>query len=636
MTARRRDSLLFGGALAIRLAHLAFVLPSPLFRYLLIDSQFYDAVGRRLASGEGFPDGPFFMNVLYGAFLGAIYALFGADGTGRVPALVVQCVLGAATVVILARLGDALGRPRSGTIAAIGLALTGPAVFYDAALLTPTLLLFLTTLVVWLAALNRAGRLPLAAALGGVTGLLILGRANNALLLPAFALWFLRSGRKGVAPALVTVLVAAVLVSPATIRNAREAHEFVAVSANGGMALWAGNHPGATGIYSEPPFLSNPVPEREAEDYRVEASRRAGRGLTLAESSRLWTSETFHRWADDPAATARLFLRKLRIYLNATESQTNLSYYFARDFSPVLQILRLHLGWILPLALLGIARSGRRLILPLLPVLVSVVTCVIFYVSSEYRHPALPCFLLFAAVGAEWVVGVFRAARARPSPAPIARAIGAGVLLLALVVFTNHRDAFLNRLVTRRVDYLNFATLAATAGDLPEAEHLIRRSIAIDPAWAPSRQEYARILSGLGRVREAAEQGDLAERLSGEPESLVSREMSRGAELLTEGRLEDAERHFRRLAEQKPEVAAQALNNAGLCALKRGHVAAAESLLHAAIARDPAYASPWVHLGRLSLLAADSVAAATCARTALELAPADERALRLLQRATGE
>jgi Tfp pilus assembly protein PilF len=636
MTARRRDGLLFGGALAVRLAHLAFVLPSPLFRYLLIDSEFYDAVGRRLASGEGFPDGPFFMNILYGAFLGAIYALFGAEATGRLAALAAQCVLGAATVVLLARSGDALGRPRTGTIAAAGLAITGPAVFYDAALLTPTLLLFLTTLAVWLAAVNPAGRLPLAGALGAVTGLSILARANNALLLPAFALWFLRRGRRGLAPALVLCLAAAAFVSPATIRNVREAGEFVAVSANGGMALWAGNYPGATGIYSEPSFLSNPVPEREAEDYRVEASRRAGRELTLVESSRFWVRETLKQWAGDRAFTARLFLRKLRIYLNATESQTNLSYYFARDFSPVLQVLRLHLGWILPLALLGIATAGRRFALPLLPVLVSVVTCVIFYVSSEYRHPALACLLLFAVAGAEWVAGILRALRARPSPARLARSLGVGALLLALVVFTNFRDPFLNRLVTRRVDYLNFATLAATAGDLPEAERLVRRSLAIDPAWAPSRREYARILAGLGRVGEAAEQGRLAERLSEEPESVVSREMSRGAALLAEGRLEAAEQHFRQLAERQPEIAAQALNNAGLCALKSGDTAAAESLLHAAIARDSAYASPWIHLGRLSLLAADSAAAAACARTALEFAPADERALRLLERATGE
>jgi Flp pilus assembly protein TadD len=67
-----------------------------------------------------------------------------------------------------------------------------------------------------------------------------------------------------------------------------------------------------------------------------------------------------------------------------------------------------------------------------------------------------------------------------------------------------------------------------------------------------------------------------------------------------------------------------------------GEAARAESLFRAAAAIAPGYASPVVHLGRLALSLGDSVSAEAHALEALEIAPRDERAARLLARARGE
>jgi Tetratricopeptide repeat len=622
VTNARRDALLFAGALGVRAAHLLALRGGPLLRYLFIDSAFYDAFGRRLATGEGVGDGPFFMNVLYGFFLGGVYSLTGDGAAGRVAALAIQAILGAVSVVLTHRLGIAIGRQRDGMVAAVALAILGPAIFYDGALLTPSLLLFLTVATTLVAVrtlggergerggtTGRGGAAPLFA-LGVLTGLLILGRANHLLLLPVWLVALARrDGRSALLPGLALLLGAAAVVAPVTARNLRASGEFVAVTANGGMALWAGNHEGATGIYSQPAFLSNPVPEREAEDYRAEASRLAGRELTLAGSSGFWTERTMRRWREEPGAMVRLALRKARLFFHATESQTNLSYYFARDFSRVLAVMRLHLGWILPFAIVGMAMYARAFPLVAAPIAVSLLTCVLFYISSEYRHPVAPLLLLFAAMGARSVAAWLRPGR------PAAARAGAAVLVLALLVAVNFRDPFLARLQSRRVDYLNFATLAASAGELDDAERFARRSVEIDPNWPVSRLKLEEILR---------QKGDSAARV-------------RAQRLFEAERFEEALAVFRQLADETPVdplARANALNNAGLCAMQLERPAEAESLFTAARRADPTYASPAVHLGRLALALGRPDVAAAYAREALALDPEDGRARRLLARAT--
>ena len=625
----RRDALIFAGALAIRVAHVLAIRRGPLFRYLLIDSQFYDEFARRLATGGGFPDGPFFMNVLYGVFLAAVYAVFGADGGGRLAALFVQALLGAASCVLVARLGDRLVRPREGLAAAIALALYGPAIFYDGALLTPSLLLFLTTLALWLAVVaERDARLAVVASLGIVTGLLILGRANNALFLPVFAALLSRKHRS-MRPVAWMTAAAALVVAPATIRNAIvTGGEVVPVTANAGMAMWAGNHEGATGIYSAPAFLTNPVPDREAEDYRLEASRRAGRDLTLAQSSRFWVGETLARWAGDPAGALRLVLRKARLFVNATESQTNLSYYFAMDHSWVLAIFRVHLGWILPFAAIGAVVDFRRVNLLVAGVVVSLATCVVFYLSSEYRHPVVPALLILAACGARWCWEAFRSSAPAWRKAVLAAAIVLGF------VGANFRDPFLARLQSRRVDYLNFGTLALMAGKAAEAEAFVRRSIEIDPAWPVSRAKLAEILLAQGRGREAGEEAEASADLGGGPLA-ASPALEAARRLFDAGDFVAAGSAFLAVAEQLGPEGATAFNNAGLCAMRTGDTELADKLFRRALEVDSSYVSPRVHLGRLALAAGDSVAARRFAEEALAREPSDGRAQRLRERAGG-
>jgi Tfp pilus assembly protein PilF len=325
----------------------------------------------------------------------------------------------------------------------------------------------------------------------------------------------------------------------------------------------------------------------------------------------------------DPAAALPHALRTEIIYFHATESQTKLSYYFARDFSPELDVLRTHLGWVLPFDLLALVTDGRALAIPAVPVAASLATCVLFYVSSEYRHPVVPCLLLFAVSGARRAVGWLRA--------PLTwRTVAAGAGIALLFVATNARDPFFARLQSRRVDYLNFATLAASAGDLEEAERFARESVAIDPAWPVSRAKLAELARRRGAGPSAEDSGNPTG-----SSAVNSGLLDAALGMFRDGKSAEAREAFLAAAAQGGDGRATALNNAGLCSMRLERFAEAESLFLASAAADSAYASPLVHLGRLALAQGDGSNAARWARRALVLAPDDARAVRLLTRAAG-
>ena len=97
-------------------------------------------------------------------------------------------------------------------------------------------------------------------AAGLCMGALILFRAEA----PALALIYAcilgwRGGRRAWAPAAVFILLSAGCAAPWTIRNYREFHQFIPVCASGGVNLWIGNNPRATG--SQHYSFFDPMPD---------------------------------------------------------------------------------------------------------------------------------------------------------------------------------------------------------------------------------------------------------------------------------------------------------------------------------------------------------------------------------------
>lgn len=425
-------------ASAVTAARLLFLLTTrddPVFRVPYLDGAFYHAWARSLAEGRGDFQGPYFLGPLYPHFLALLYRMFGPE---PMAVRVVQAALGIADALLVFALAQRLCGRTAATAAVALFALYGPLVFYENLLVVDPLLLGL--------ALGALGALVLpswrtearGALAGFLLGLATLGRPTALLLAPClvFAPWGRVGRRRGlVACASVWVLV----LLPVAARNARLGGG-LAITTNGGVNFFAGNAPGATGRFREPPgvrFFASPVLEPGAVNGALPpavAERaltvRAVAGTEAAADSRRWTGAAWAWMRAHPLDAAVLQLRKMWLLLQAREVPQIESYSFHARRLPALRGWFVDFGWLWPLAALGLWRMrrdrapGAGLVAAFAAALL--LPCVLFFVTARHRSVALPEVACLAGCGAatlvEWVRcgSVRRVAMALAAVAPLA------------------------------------------------------------------------------------------------------------------------------------------------------------------------------------------------------------------------
>jgi 4-amino-4-deoxy-L-arabinose transferase-like glycosyltransferase/Flp pilus assembly protein TadD len=656
-------------ALAVRLFYLWQIRETPLTEILLIDSETYDRLAKLILSGEYRGEQTYAVNFLYPWFLAAIYAV-GKTGT----ILIVQAVLDSLSCVIVYWLGCRLFSRPVGVLAGVVMALYGPLVFYTGALLTPTLITFLGLVAVsLLVKYNDTPRWPLVFAAGIVIGLATLTRGNNILLLVAGAIYLavsLGSWRRTVRPAAVMTLGALLIVSVVTVRNYTVEGRMVPVSANY-AALYVGHNPEATGLYAMPSFTEGAAFEDEVMGTREAVSEMLGRDVTLAESSQYLFNEGVRYAVSHPLEEVKLTARKFYFFWNRTESPTNLNYYFARDYSSLLGLLPLTFGLIAPLGLFGMwlsRREWRKHLLLYLYVLAVLATCLLFFLSAEYRIPVVPIVILFAAHAVIVLAGEMRGLvrPSKPAAAPAKRGakkrskapptislwqrslVQAVVSLPVLFVFSNVRTTLLAAQSLKRVDYLNFGTLYKNRGELDKAETLLRHSLAIDPRYGPAYATLSEVYRLRGDEMGAARFAQEGRRfqLSGQyertpdPVAAVADSVLQLVEIYRAGDYPTALAGFERLRDH-PEMARtpglhlSLLNNIGLCHYKMGNLAAAESTYREILAVDSTYVRAHTNLGLVLEAMGRPSDAAAHYETALRIDPDNASARQKLARLLG-
>jgi 4-amino-4-deoxy-L-arabinose transferase-like glycosyltransferase len=215
---------------------------------------------------------------LYPAFLAAVLTLSGRESAsearpgggepGPIPARaltavkVVQAAVGALGVWLIAVLAARAAGPRAGMAAGVISAVYPPLIWICGYALSETLYsaLALAGALLLDVSLSRdaahQGRSAFAA--GVVAGLAVLTRPAMIFFVLLAAPFLVVRRRLVVAALLITG--ALLVVSPWTIRNAREYGRFVLVASEGGVTFWTGNHPLARG---EGDLAANPDIKRE-------------------------------------------------------------------------------------------------------------------------------------------------------------------------------------------------------------------------------------------------------------------------------------------------------------------------------------------------------------------------------------
>ncbi len=231
-----------------------------------VDASAYDQVGWNITRGHGFrltlnvpieqDEVITYQGPAYQFFLAGIYTVFGHH---REAVWIAQALLRALCVLMLYAICRKIFREQGREIGWIAAGVFG---FYPdlveigAMLMTETFFIFLTVLVLWLFFREYDKPTPLGASLlGAGLGVAILGRSIILLFAPVFLWWFWR--RRAWVPFLGFVGVAAIVLTPWTVRNWNAYGKFIPTMANSGYNLWVGNRHGATGEGGNPAAMQD-------------------------------------------------------------------------------------------------------------------------------------------------------------------------------------------------------------------------------------------------------------------------------------------------------------------------------------------------------------------------------------------
>jgi len=396
-------ALMFRAWVLIRLSR------TPLLDSLRSDSEVYWSWAALIRQQGWIGHNPFFLAPLYPYWLALVQR---AVGPSVLAVLLLQAVLGALAAVLLADAAARLTSPRMGL--AIGLLLAGyeSAILFDPLILMESLLFALECLLLWLVVRWDWASRPVAGAAwaGVLIGIAAYGRGTELLMLAPlwFLLWRVAGGwrpalRAGAAATLVVVLLAL----PGLIRHRVLVGEWIPYTYSGGMNLYIGNGPQASGTYSVIDFQdAGPLEGNGTEggmglDGRAGLLRAYGVRLGPSASSRTFTRLTTEAIRHDPLRWAELMGVKLLMLFNQRDE-------------PQVESLALHrallwpLGWPIVgsfamaalLGLLGLVwvrPSDARWIFPLGYLAVTALGILGFFVVDRYRHHLVPALLLLGA-----------------------------------------------------------------------------------------------------------------------------------------------------------------------------------------------------------------------------------------------
>jgi 4-amino-4-deoxy-L-arabinose transferase-like glycosyltransferase len=488
-------ALLTLAAVVLRLAWLFELALLPWFEQHTTDSYLYDRAARRIAGGDLLlGHEPMVMSPGYFYFLGGVYACFGA---GPWAIRIVQVVLGAATVPMTFFVARRIVAPPAALFAAGLVAFAGPMIFFDGLLLPESpAALALTSLALTVLRARETKTLrdaSLAGALGGLGAVL---RPNVLFVLPI--VWGLVasagvSGRAKAAALACAVGASVLLVAPVTARNYVASHELVVLTTHGGLNLFVGNGPGATGTFRVPaevPGADSPFAQFAAFDR--EAERAVGHPVDAAEADAYWRDRVVDQVAAHPLDAVVLLARKTHLFFNARDLGLVLSHEFARRVSAVLGGPLVQFGLVAPLALVGLllaafARRGRPEWTLAMLTLGLVTSVIVVFVTDRYRTPMMPLLVVMAV----WLLTKLRAlAQERARRALVL--LGLALALAGVAAWPAAGDRHFDR------DYAALAVGYEELGAPFAADESIAEALRIAPRSLPALEARANVLDMRG------------------------------------------------------------------------------------------------------------------------------------------
>jgi tetratricopeptide (TPR) repeat protein len=670
---RRIDEFtLFGLALAVRAIYFGLHTRSIYFNHPILDSLWIHQWADALARGTWSDPDAYFRAPLYPYAVSVVYRLLGTQ-----PWIVaaIQHILGAASVVLLYRIGRTLGGRLVGWAAGLLLCFYWLAVFHEGEILIASLLVFLelaflqSILRIGAAATAR-GRFVWSLLSGLWLGLAAIARPNFLVWVPAALVspFVLRrldlreadsprgsrgpgaarlaDSRPGWREASMIALGIAMAVAPVTARNWWVARDLVLISSQGGLNLYVGNGPLADGRTAMAPAVVGPMSREEfASRYRDNvtiageqvAEAALGRSLKGSEVSAYWVRET-RRWAArEPVKVLLGLLRKSYYFLNAFEISDNKHLRELQTDEPWIQLYFTRLAWVAPFASAGLILVLLQIRYGFFVVTFSLLysaSVILFFVNSRFRLPAVPFAFLLAGVAMSQLVRAARRFVSRPRIAPRSEIRTARPYLALAVgvvggVIANSRLFDVDREPALPVFRLNRAILFVETGRCAEAIAAYDDALALAPDMIEAAFGRARAYERCGDLpRAAAAFAELARARSDFPHAALGL----GRVLARLERSVEADSAYRAVIASSPDFVEAHFSYADFLR-QHGRNDEAAREYHEGLSRAPDRLSAWINYG-YTLAALERLDDAIEAwERALELEPGNAAAVEGTRRA---
>lgn len=498
-----RPALILLVAFCARGLYLAQMADHPAFQHPVIDAATYDQHARELAFEGVFSQETLWQAPFYPIFLAGVYRLTGGSIWA---AHVVGSLLGALTSLLVYGLGQRLLGSRVGLGAGLIHALYGPAIFFEAELLSAGWAALASVALVWLALAACDARSRIApAALGVTAAVAVLVRATYLPFLAAVTLWLLWRWRRDGAPVRTIglrlgalVVAAALVLVPFAELTRRVAGRPVIIPPSGGINLYLGNN-------SDFEHTVNARPGREWSRLRALPEQAGVRGADVWSREDWYVGQVRRFVREQPGEFTANLGRKALHLVCSRELPRNVDLYPRRGDSWLLAALTgrwgrfgVPFGLLLPLAAVGLVARRRELPAPVYLLLgVFALTIVAFFVSARFRLVLVPVLCIAAAGGVGTLACWIRTRAWSSLTAAVAAMIALGVLASAPGPFAQEK-VDLEPELHYAVGFAHYQ-----AERWPEAEVELRRATELRPGYPEALNVMGIVYYRQNRLAEA-------------------------------------------------------------------------------------------------------------------------------------
>jgi len=480
--------------LILRTLHLKSAAASPLLNTLIIDSNFYHQQALAISQGDILGHHHFFMSPLYPYLMALIYTL-----TYPSPLLIafLQILLSCFTLYLLWKITLLFTENHSAaSLAACCGAIYPVWIYFDSALLTASILLFLYTAVLWLLFkfAHRGKTIHLALA-GVCLGLSALARPSSLIFTAALALWTLF--KYDIRKTLIIILFTFIIILPFSLRNLIVTGEKTLITVSSGMNFFVGNNPQATGLYYETNFLRSAEPQYELQDYIQQAEKLTRRKLSPAETSAFWFRQGLGYLTAHPLPALKLYCQKFFYTCNNLEAPNNVSFYAAKELSPLLKFLPWGFALLLAGGTAGLfaQRKNPKIILILLLLSSVLAANLLFFTSSEFRFPAVTALLLGGGIFLRKIFYWWKERKVE---------WGLLAIFLAILLFSYFQTDLGQSLKSPKMDFYNFGSVCLAQKDYLSAEKYLLRSLKYDPFYPQTHLALGTLYLDTAQYKKAA------------------------------------------------------------------------------------------------------------------------------------